>query len=114
MFNQSKKRIGLALIVIVLAVTGSAQDGNKDGNKQDNSKSKEAPKAESSMPLEQMVKTIVEQPILADQSFYYDDGFKAVGSYSIHDHFGKKLPPKNSENPSDFGVLWLDTALVVL
>lgn len=79
MFNQGKKRIGLALIVIVLTMTGSAQDGNK----QDNSKSKEAPKAESSMPLEQMVKAIIEQPMLVDQSFYYDDGFKAVGSYSI-------------------------------
>jgi hypothetical protein len=38
-----------------------------------------------------MVKSITEQPLLSNQSFYYDSGFKAIGSYSIHDHFAKRM-----------------------
>jgi hypothetical protein len=42
------------------------------------------------MPVEEMVQAILEQPILAENSFYYDNGFRAVGSFAVHDHFGKR------------------------
>lgn len=43
------------------------------------------------MPVEQMVKAIAEQPVLAGNSFYYDNGFRAVGSFAVHDHFAKRM-----------------------
>jgi len=50
-----------------------------------------AQEEKAAMPVEQMVKAIAAQPDLASTSFYYDDGFKAVGSYAIHDHFAKRM-----------------------
>ena len=49
------------------------------------------PSAASSLPLEEMVKSIRSQPNLANQSFYYDDGFQAIGSFAVHDHFAKRM-----------------------
>jgi hypothetical protein len=49
------------------------------------------PEEKKSMPVEDMVKIILSQPALADNSFYYDNGFKAVGSFSVHDHFAKRI-----------------------
>jgi hypothetical protein len=43
------------------------------------------------MPVEKMVQSILETPVLADNSFYYDNGFRAVGSFSVHDHFAKRV-----------------------
>jgi hypothetical protein len=34
---------------------------------------------------------ILDQPVLAANSFYYDNGFKALGSFSVHDHFAKRM-----------------------
>jgi hypothetical protein len=45
----------------------------------------------TAMPVEEMVKTILEQPVLAGNSFYYDNGFKAVGAFTVHDHFAKRI-----------------------
>jgi hypothetical protein len=42
------------------------------------------------MPVEDMVKSILQTPTLADNSFYYDNGFQAVGSFAVHDHFAKR------------------------
>lgn len=42
------------------------------------------------MPVEEMVQAILEQPILAENSFYYDNGFRAVGSFAVHNHFAKR------------------------
>jgi hypothetical protein len=50
-----------------------------------------APEEKKAMPVEDMVKIILSQPALADNSFYYDNGFKAVGSFSVHDHFAKRI-----------------------
>lgn len=44
-----------------------------------------------SMPVEKMVTAILADPNLAGNSFYYDNGFKAVGSFAVHDHFGKRI-----------------------
>lgn len=44
-----------------------------------------------SMPVEKMVQSILETPVLADNSFYYDSGFRAVGSFAVHDHFAKRI-----------------------
>ena len=65
-----------SLVILILVATGFAQEG--------------AP-GKKAMPVEKMVVKIVEEPALADQSFYYDDGFKAVGSFSVHDHFAKRM-----------------------
>lgn len=85
MFGKQAIRLAATLIIFVLATAGLAQNATKGD------KNSEATKDKVNMPLEQMVKTIIEQPILANQSFYYDDGFKAIGSYSIHDHFAKRM-----------------------
>jgi hypothetical protein len=65
-----------AAVILTLAVVGPAQDSNP---------------GKEMMPLERMVKAIQEQPLLAEHSFFYDDGFKALGSFSIHDHFAKRM-----------------------
>ena len=49
-----------------------------------------AQEGEKAMPVEEMVKIILERPELANNSFYYDDGFKAVGAFAVHDHFAKR------------------------
>ncbi len=85
MFGKNRIWLAASLLLLVWATAGLTQDANKGD------KSPEAVKDKGSMPLEQMVKAITEQPALVNQSFYYDDGFKAVGSYSIHDHFGKRM-----------------------
>jgi hypothetical protein len=51
----------------------------------------ESPQAKKAMPVEQMIKAIQEQPVLAENSYYYDNGFRAVGSFSVHDHFAKRV-----------------------
>ncbi|MBI4471317.1 MAG: hypothetical protein HY646_01535 [Acidobacteria bacterium] len=43
------------------------------------------------LPIEDMVRAVLDAPSLVNQSFYYDDGFKALGSFSIHDHFAKRM-----------------------
>ena len=48
------------------------------------------PPSDPIMDVEKMVKIILEEPFLAEQSFYYDAGFKAVGSFVIHDHRFKR------------------------
>jgi hypothetical protein len=50
-----------------------------------------APEEKKAMPVEEMVKIIESQPALANNSFYYDNGFKAVGSFAVHDHFAKRI-----------------------
>jgi hypothetical protein len=85
MFGKQRIRLAVALILFGLATAGLAQDTNKG------QKNSETTKDKVGLPLEQMVKTIADQPLLANQSFYYDDGFKAIGSYSIHDHFAKRM-----------------------
>jgi hypothetical protein len=62
-------------IILVLPVFGITQEGAKE---------------KASLPLEQMTRAIQETPILANQSFYYDDGFRALGSFAVHDHFAKR------------------------
>lgn len=49
------------------------------------------PEEKKSMPVEKMVTAILADPNLAGNSFYYDNGFKAVGSFAVHDHFGKRV-----------------------
>lgn len=82
-----KYRIWMAasLTLFALATPGFTQNPGKGD------KNPEISGVKSSLPLEQMVKTISEQPVLSNQSFYYDNGFKAIGSYSIHDHFAKRM-----------------------
>jgi len=85
MFGKHRTWLVAALILFVLTTSGLTQNTGKDD------KNPEAPREKSSLPLEQMVKAIAEQPLLSNQSFYYDNGFKAIGSYSIHDHFAKRM-----------------------
>jgi hypothetical protein len=85
MFRKHEIWIAASLILFVLATSGLTQNPGKDD------KNPEAAGEKSALPLEQMVKSITEQPLLSNQSFYYDSGFKAIGSYSIHDHFAKRM-----------------------
>jgi hypothetical protein len=50
----------------------------------------EAPDEAKVMPVEEMVQAILENAVLAENSFYYDNGFKALGSFAVHDHFAKR------------------------
>ncbi len=43
------------------------------------------------LPVKDMVAAVTKQSVLADKSFYYDPGFKAVGSFAVHDHFAKRM-----------------------
>ena len=43
------------------------------------------------LPLREMVEALKSQPVLKDQSFIYDPGFQAVGSFAIHNHFAKRI-----------------------
>jgi hypothetical protein len=85
MFRRHGTWMAASFILFVLATSGLTQNPNKDD------KNPETSGAKSGLPLEQMVKSITEQPLLSNQSFYYDSGFKAIGSYSIHDHFAKRM-----------------------
>lgn len=78
MLRSFKLWLGLALVLFALALPALAQEGA-------------TPKQKESMPVEQMVKVILDQPALANNSFYYDNGFKAVGSFAVHDHFAKRI-----------------------
>jgi len=49
-----------------------------------------SPEEKKAMPVEQMVKSILADPVLAQNSFYFDPGFKAVGSFAVHNHFGQR------------------------
>jgi hypothetical protein len=71
----------LSLPVLLIVLTGISPAQEPEGA---------APEEKKSMPVEQMVKVILDQPILADNSFYYDPGFKAVGSFAVHNHFAQR------------------------
>ena len=43
------------------------------------------------LPLVEMVEALKANPLLKDQSFIYDPGFQAIGSFSIHNHFAKRV-----------------------
>ena len=45
----------------------------------------------SKLPIQEMVEALKGHPVLKDQSFYYDPGFGAVGSFAIHNHFAKRV-----------------------
>ena len=49
------------------------------------------PEKKKELPVREMAKEIANNPLLGDKSFYYDPGFKAVGSFSVHDHFAKRM-----------------------
>jgi hypothetical protein len=49
------------------------------------------PETKTSLPIKEMVKAITGQGALADKSFYYDPGFKSVGSFAIHNHFAQRV-----------------------
>jgi hypothetical protein len=49
------------------------------------------PETKTSLPVKEMVKAITGQGALADKSFYYDPGFKSVGSFAIHNHFAQRV-----------------------
>jgi hypothetical protein len=85
LFRKHAALMAVSLILLALAPSGLTQNAGEDGKKNETSAEK------SGLPLEQMVKSISEQPLLSNQSFYYDSGFKAIGSYSIHDHFAKRV-----------------------
>jgi hypothetical protein len=68
---------GLVIAVCTVALPALAQEGA-------------APEEKKSMPVEEMVKAIEAQPVLAENSFYYDPGFKAVGSFAVHNHFAQR------------------------
>ncbi len=42
------------------------------------------------MDVERIVSYILDDPEVSAQSFYYDAGFKAIGSFAVHDHFAKR------------------------
>ena len=77
MLRSFKLWLGLGFALLALALPALAQEGA-------------APEEKKSMPVEQMVKLILEQPVLAENSFYYDPGFKAVGSFAVHNHFAQR------------------------
>lgn len=43
------------------------------------------------LPLVEMVEALKGNPVLKDQSFIYDPGFQAIGSFAIHNHFAKRV-----------------------
>ena len=51
----------------------------------------EAEETRTKLPIKDMVTALTGQKVLADKSFYYDPGFKAVGSFAVHDHFAKRM-----------------------
>ena len=66
-----------ALLAFALVGAGQAPEGASAEEKK-------------AMPVEQMVKSILADPVLAENSFYFDPGFKAVGSFAVHNHFGQR------------------------
>ena len=51
----------------------------------------ESEETRKKLPIKEMVAALTSQPVLADKSFYYDPGFKSVGSFAVHDHFAKRM-----------------------
>lgn len=49
------------------------------------------PENKTSLPINEMLKDIGGSTVLPDKSFYYDPGFKAVGSFAIHNHFAQRV-----------------------
>ena len=49
------------------------------------------PEGKTSLPIKDMVQAVTGQAVLGDKSFYYDPGFKAVGSFAIHNHFAQRV-----------------------
>lgn len=49
------------------------------------------PETKTALPIKEMVQAIVTHNALADKSFYYDPGFKSVGSFAIHNHFAQRV-----------------------
>lgn len=49
------------------------------------------PETKTILPLKEMVAVITSQKTVADKSFYYDPGFKAVGSFAVHNHFAQRV-----------------------
>jgi len=49
------------------------------------------PETKTVLPLREMVAAIGTQKSIAERSFYYDPGFKAVGSFAIHNHFAQRV-----------------------
>jgi hypothetical protein len=76
MTGMRKKSFVLTTVFLALTITVLPQGGTPE---------------RASMPLEEMTKTILEKPVLAENSFYYDNGFKALGSFAVHDHFAKRI-----------------------
>ncbi len=75
----SKLFLSFVFLALALALPALAQEEGA------------APEEKKAMPVEEMVKIIESQPALANNSFYYDNGFKAVGSFAVHDHFAKRI-----------------------
>lgn len=79
MLRSCRIWLSLSLGIFALALPAFAQEEGATAEEK------------KSMPVEEMVKTIQGLPILAENSFYYDNGFKAVGSFAVHDHFAKRI-----------------------
>ena len=73
------KWTGAALVCILLL--GSEIAGNQRATSN----------SEQPLPVATMVERILADDVLPDWSFYFDPEFRAVGSFSIHDHFGKRV-----------------------
>ena len=43
------------------------------------------------LPIREMVEALKANRVLKDQSFVYDPGFQAIGSFAIHNHFAKRV-----------------------
>lgn len=76
MHSRYRILLSLPLAIFALALWSFAQESAEE---------------KKVMPVDEMVKSILAQPILADHSFYYDNGFKAIGSFAVHDHFAKRI-----------------------
>jgi len=72
---NTRKLIGLVAACALAVVLISAQE----------------PENKTSLPIKDMVTSIGGSTVLADKSFYYDPGFKAVGSFAIHNHFAQRV-----------------------
>jgi hypothetical protein len=78
MTTFARVRCAFPMAVLFGALAVLAQEGKE-------------PEEKKAMPVDRMVKVILDQPVLAENSFYYDNGFKALGSFSVHDHFAKRM-----------------------
>jgi hypothetical protein len=74
-FRRYKNLLGATLTSLLLTVGLPAQE-EPEGKK---------------LPLLEMVEALKTNPVLKGQSFDYDPGFQAIGSFSIHNHFAKRV-----------------------